>query len=129
VTRKIGALSCVIFSRGWPSWCWAAKSRGFAVKCVVLGDVQWKGVIKKFSPSTEVLVWGMVFCDGTVDMSWLHTDVIFSDFHLKGKLKPLWSYASTHIVLSKPSRNPPLGWYYQKLFLEHSFCGGVCHAS
>ncbi len=26
VTRKIGALSCVIFSRGWPSWCWAAKS-------------------------------------------------------------------------------------------------------
>ncbi len=82
-------------------------------------------MIKKFSPSTEVLVWDMAFCDGAVDMSWLHTDAILSDFDLKGKLKPLWSYASTHIVVSKPSRNPPLGWYYQKLFLEHSFCGGA----
>lgn len=42
---KAGDRSCIVLSRGWPSWFWAAKCRGYDVKLLMLGDDTWKAVI------------------------------------------------------------------------------------
>ena len=46
----------MIFSRGWPSWFGAARSPGYHVSLILMQDATWKGLIKHFSPSTNVVV-------------------------------------------------------------------------
>jgi hypothetical protein len=62
----------------------------------MLGDATWKALIKQCSPSTEVFVWGEV-----EDVPWSSVNTVFSDYDLRGKLKPLWDYITNHVVLTK----------------------------
>jgi hypothetical protein len=67
-TRKLlhskgGNLTCMAFSKGWPSWFWAMRCRKLDIKWVVLGSGQWKSIINKVSPSTEVYLWGDIEVD------------------------------------------------------------------
>jgi hypothetical protein len=59
--RKLGDLSCVVVSRGWPGWFWAAHARGIYVRVLIMGDLQRKPLVKTMSPSTEVFGWDQIF--------------------------------------------------------------------
>ncbi len=118
--RRGGDKTCMVFSKGWPSWFWAALSRSFVVKIVVLGDIQWKWAVKAASPSVEVLGW-----EAVAACNWPTVDIVFSDYDLRGKLMPLWNYISKYLILSKASHKPPPSWGYAKVCLWHMECGGV----
>jgi hypothetical protein len=117
---KTGHRSCIVLSRGWPSWFWAAKCRGFDVKLILLDDARWKSVIRQNSPSTEVWTWNEI-----EDVTWGSVNTVFSDYDLGGKLKPLWDYVSNHVVLTKAARSPPPSWSHFKQQMHHFQYGGV----
>jgi hypothetical protein len=66
----------MVFSKGWPSWFWAACAQGFHVSLILLQDDTWTRLIKHFSPSTEVVVWKNVG-----GISFPVVDGIFSDYN------------------------------------------------
>ncbi len=57
---KRGEYSCMIFSRGWPSWLWSALSRGIDVKLIILSDATWISLVKTSAPASNVIVWSDV---------------------------------------------------------------------
>jgi hypothetical protein len=118
--RKPGEKSCIVLSKGRPSWFWAAKSRNYEIKIVLLGEVQWKPLIKRVSPSTEVFSWKEIDF-----ITWPGVDAVFSDYALRGKLTPLWTYITKHVVSSKAMHTPQPNWGYTKTQLLHAECGGV----
>jgi hypothetical protein len=122
--RKLGALSCLILCKGWPSWFWVVRARNFDVKMVMLASPQWKGLLQSLYPATEVYVWSEWF--GTLPV----VDYVMSDYDLKGtKLNILWFYTLKHIILAKASRSPQSGWVYKKFHMTHLECGGVTTGS
>jgi len=114
----------MIFSRGWPSWFWAARARGYHVSLILLQDASWKGLIKQFSPSTDVVVWQDVG-----DIVYPVVEGIFSDFNLKGTLTPVLNYITKFVVSLKALSNPAPHWQYYKTQLNHHLCGGVTTGS
>ncbi len=62
------------------------RCRKLDIKWVVLGSGQWKSIINKVSPSTELYLWGDVEVN---NIFWREVDILFSDYDLKGKLKPI----------------------------------------
>jgi hypothetical protein len=130
VTNKVinfsteGRKICIVLCKGWPSWFWAARSRGFGIKLVVLSDLNWRSIVKVCSPETSVVSRQHV---GKVD--WHFVDTIFSDYDLQGKLIPLWNYFTNHLVLMKPTWMKNIVEKHTKLLLIHAQCGGVSDVS
>jgi hypothetical protein len=118
--RTSGSKECIVLCRGWPSWFWAAHARGLVLRLAVLQEGIWSNLIKHFSPSTEVLVWGE---QGEVD--WPVVDMVFSDFTLKGNLRPILNHITQTVVTLKAICGMPSTWCYHKVVLRHVHCGGV----
>jgi hypothetical protein len=107
---KGGTRSCLVFCKGWPSWVWAALSRGFKVKLTIVNNILWKPLILKISPSTEVLLWsaGLTFQCPAVT-------AVFSDFDLSGRLSDVWNHVSELVILPRATRALVQGWKHFRL--------------
>jgi hypothetical protein len=114
----------MILSRGWPSWFCPARARGYHVSLILLQDAKWKGLIKHFSPSTNVVVWRDVG-----DIVYPVVEGIFSDFNLKGTLTPVLNYITKFVVTLKALSKPSPNWMYYKTQVKHHLCGGVTTGS
>jgi len=122
--RTAGSRTCIVFSKGWPGWFWAVQARKIQVSLICLQDISWLRVIKHFSPSTEVIAWSDV---GTI--SYPVVDCLFSDYNLKGTLKPILHYVTQLVVATKALSDPPGQWQYFKKQVHHHHCGGVTDSS
>ncbi len=82
--------------------------------------MRWWDVIKWGSLSTEVIGREKI---GSIAR--LTVYVLFSDYDLRGKLHPIWSYITNFLVLTKVASKPPPSWNHTKKHLNHVKCGGV----
>lgn len=62
-------------------------------------------------------------------MPWSSVNTVFSDYDLRGKLKPLGDYITNHVVLTKAARSPPSSWSHSKQQMHHVKFGGVTDGS
>jgi len=121
INKRGNDLTCIILCRSWPSWFWAARSRNYQVKMVIVSNPIWKSVLLNTSPSTEVLVWSA----GSICWDFPAVTAVFSHFDLKGSLQVLWEQVSDLVILEKAEKNIPSGWNYNKHTMKHVLVGGV----
>jgi hypothetical protein len=113
--------SCGVIVKGWPGWCFAAITRGWKVKLIIVKDNEWEEEIKVWFPAAKVINWSEVVMG---EISSIQVDVWFTDMDPPRKLN-VWVTETLFIVTMRRARSVPQDWKYQAITLMHRNCGGV----
>ena len=117
--------TCMIVSKGWPSWAFGASGVGMHVSYVMLLSSDWEDTIVRLFPDAIVMNWSGDGRDGSMRKVEVDgVDFCFTDVDPPGRLD-VWSMVRRSVVSSRRCRRQPRGWKEEVNIVKHSEHGGV----
>ena len=117
--------TCMVVSKGWPSWAFGAMGVGLDLRYILLLSGEWEETLARMYPEVVVINCGASNEGCGVRMVELDkVDVCFSDVDPPGRLN-IWELAGCSVITSRRCRRVPKGWNEEVSGVCHTDCGGV----